>query len=55
MANRKSAVKKEVNVNKGLEVYEILDLVTDRVIRLKDRKLYEKYLAKDSGRYIKAG
>lgn len=35
--------------------YEILDKKTDKVFRVVDRDMYEKFLAKDSGRYIKAG
>lgn len=33
--------------------YELLDTVTGKSLRVADRKLYEKLLAKDSGRYIK--
>lgn len=33
--------------------YELLDTITGKPLRVADRKLYEKLLAKDSGRYIK--
>lgn len=37
------------------DAYELLDTKTGRVIRVRDPELYERYLSKDSGRYVKAG
>lgn len=35
--------------------YEILDTKTDKMFTVNTRELYEKFLHKDNGRYIKAG
>ena len=35
--------------------FEILDTVTDKAFCVATRELYEKFLSKDSGRFIKAG
>ncbi len=43
-----------LNIVRSPEFYEILDLKTNRVIRVRDRKLYERYISKDSKRYVKA-
>ena len=35
--------------------YELLDTKTNKPFTVQSRKLYEMFLSKDNGRYIKAG